>query len=64
MQSQATASVDTVTDQIIQNTIRSEFQNLTILTIAHRLETIADYDIIVVMDKGNDLKLSSCESLL
>ena len=37
---------------MIQNTIREEFKFCTVLTIAHRLETIADYDMVVVMDAG------------
>lgn len=49
---EATASVDTDTDQKIQKILRAEFENVTVLTIAHRLETIADNDYIVVLDKG------------
>ncbi|VDM59578.1 unnamed protein product [Angiostrongylus costaricensis] len=41
---EATASVDSQTDMLIQDTIRSQFSSSTIITIAHRLNTIFDYD--------------------
>lgn len=49
---EATSSIDYQLDAMIQNTIRQEFGQLTILTIAHRLRTIIDYDKILVMDQG------------
>ncbi|KAG0342105.1 hypothetical protein BG004_005752 [Podila humilis] len=49
---EATASVDFETDQKIQGTIREEMSNSTILTIAHRIRTIADFDRVLVMNAG------------
>lgn len=41
-----------ITDHFIQNCIKTKFNNTTVITIAHRLNTIADYDKIIVMDRG------------
>ncbi|EAR99970.2 ABC transporter C family protein (macronuclear) [Tetrahymena thermophila SB210] len=49
---EATANCDMQTDELIQSKIREKFSNSTVITVSHRLNTIADYDKIVVMDKG------------
>lgn len=61
---EATSSIDTETDSIIQQTIRKECDNLTILTIAHRLNTIMDSDRILVLDKGRIAEFDTPEKLL
>ncbi|XP_038618605.1 multidrug resistance-associated protein 1 isoform X2 [Tachyglossus aculeatus] len=61
---EATAAVDLETDDLIQSTIRTQFDNCTVLTIAHRLNTIMDYTRILVLDKGEIVECGSPSDLL
>ncbi|KAL2813283.1 P-loop containing nucleoside triphosphate hydrolase protein [Aspergillus granulosus] len=62
---EATAAVDVETDALLQRTLRSEiFQDRTIITIAHRINTIIDSDRIVVLDKGRVVEFDSPAALI
>ncbi|XP_028827470.1 multidrug resistance-associated protein 1 [Denticeps clupeoides] len=61
---EATAAVDLETDALIQSTIRSQFEDCTVLTIAHRLNTILDYSRVIVMDKGTIVEMDSPPNLI
>lgn len=52
------------TDGLIQETIRKEFADCTIVTIAHRLNTVIDYDRILVLDNGRVIEYDSPSALL
>ncbi|CAF0716991.1 unnamed protein product, partial [Brachionus calyciflorus] len=61
---EATASVDHNTDELIQQTIRTQFSECTVLTIAHRLNTIMDYSRIIVLDNGQIIEFDTPKNLL
>ncbi|PLB43887.1 ABC multidrug transporter [Aspergillus steynii IBT 23096] len=61
---EATSSVDTKTDEIMQRIIREKFANHTIITVAHKLETILDYDRVIVLDAGRIIESGNPYTLL
>ncbi|EMP37353.1 Multidrug resistance-associated protein 6 [Chelonia mydas] len=61
---EATAAVDLETDLQIQSTIRTQFKEWTVLTIAHRINTILDYDRICVLENGQVAEFDSPEKLI
>lgn len=61
---EATSNVDAETDGVMQRLIREESAHWTIVTVAHRLDTILDSDRILVLDKGTIVESGSPEELL
>ncbi|KAJ2318226.1 Multidrug resistance-associated protein 1, partial [Coemansia sp. RSA 2681] len=61
---EATAEVDLETDGKMQELIRNEFSDCTVLTIAHRLDTIMNSDRIIVMEKGEIAEIGPPQELI
>jgi len=61
---EATAAVDLETDELIQSTIRDQFSDCTVITIAHRLNTILDSSRVIVLDQGYIKEFETPENLL
>ena len=61
---EATANIDLCTEQKIQSLISEEFKECTVLTIAHRLQTIINSDKILVLDDGKTAEFDSPKNLL
>ena len=57
-------SVDIQTDRTMQAIIREEFQDCTIISVAHRLNTIVDFDRVVVLHEGHVVESSKPQELL
>ena len=52
------------TDNFIQDCIHTKFQDTTVITIAHRLNTIADYDKVIAMDRGKVIEVGIPHELI
>ncbi|XP_032208471.1 multidrug resistance-associated protein 1-like isoform X6 [Mustela erminea] len=61
---EATASIDFETDTLVQTTIRKEFSDCTVLTIAHRLHSIVDSDRVLVLDSGRITEFETPQNLI
>ncbi|KAJ7612577.1 P-loop containing nucleoside triphosphate hydrolase protein, partial [Roridomyces roridus] len=61
---EATSAIDYRTDSIIQNSLRQELHGVSLLTVAHRLQTVMDADRIMVLDAGHIVEFDSPKKLL
>ncbi|PIA51369.1 hypothetical protein AQUCO_01100295v1 [Aquilegia coerulea] len=61
---EATASVDTATDNVLQKTLREETSSCTVITVAHRIPTVIDNDLVLVLDEGTVVEYDSPVELL
>ena len=61
---EATSSLDAVTDNLVVETIRDEFKHSTVITIAHRLHTIVDSDLLIALDSGEIGEIGSPAELI
>jgi ABC-type multidrug transport system fused ATPase/permease subunit len=61
---EATSNVDQEADAVLQRVVREEFSGCTVVAVAHRLETILDADVVVVMDAGRVVEVGPPEELV
>ena len=61
---EATANIDYKTESFLQNSINQGMKDSTVITIAHRIKTIINYDKILVLNNGEIVELDSPKNLL
>ncbi|RDW82931.1 cyclic peptide transporter [Coleophoma crateriformis] len=61
---EASSNIDVTTDKLVQRVIREEFKHATIISVAHRLNTILDFDRVALLDNGELIEFDSPQALL
>ena len=61
---EATSNLDSKSEALVQKVIKRNFKRTTVITIVHRLNEIADYDKIIVIDKGKIVEQGSPDELI
>lgn len=61
---EATSSIDSDTDMLIQRVLRVRFQSRTVIAVAHKLDTVLDFDRVIVLDKGRIVEVGNPQELL
>ena len=61
---EVSANVDVKTDELMQRIIRKEFKDCTVIAVAHRLDTIVDFERVVVLGKGEIVEVGAPQMFL
>jgi ABC-type multidrug transport system fused ATPase/permease subunit len=61
---EATSNIDAATQEVVQKVIETEFKDNTVITVAHRLETIKDSDMVIILNNGRISKMGPPSEVL